>query len=172
MRPPLGLSIPALLLLSLLALRAEAPGQQEILYADGLLSVELREAPLRDVLQEVARQAGLSLRLSRSVGQRTLSTSFKDLPLQQALKRLLHLAGQRNYLMLYSLEGQLQALRVLKESPPRLARKKPPRRPPSRRFPRRVPPPKPLEEEEEEIPPELLEDFLEEELLWQEQPLQ
>lgn len=71
------------------------PGQ--IHYSDGHLSVNLDRAPLAQVLGAIARHTGMQFRIDASV-EGELSIRFSDLPLEQALKRLL--AGYSHVLVL------------------------------------------------------------------------
>ncbi|PYM31660.1 MAG: hypothetical protein DME15_16955 [Candidatus Rokuibacteriota bacterium] len=60
------------------------------------LTVELHRVPLGEVLAELARQARLHVALSEATGHELVSASFRHVPLDQALRRLL---GTRSYVL-------------------------------------------------------------------------
>jgi type II secretory pathway component GspD/PulD (secretin) len=59
---------------------------------EGQLSVDLREAPVREVLAAIGKQAGLRVLVDASV-HRTISAQFTDMALEQGLRRLLRVAS-------------------------------------------------------------------------------
>jgi hypothetical protein len=56
------------------------------------LTVQLKEAPLKAVLEEIGRRAGVKMIIQAPL-TRTISTEFRDLPLEQCLERLLRDCG-------------------------------------------------------------------------------
>ena len=86
---------------------------------DGQLSVDLREAQMRDVLAAIARQGGLRVRVDAAVN-RTVSAQFTDMELDQGLRRLLR-AASLSYSLLYAQSPAatvtLQEVRVFGEGP-------------------------------------------------------
>jgi hypothetical protein len=66
----------------------------------GSLSVDLREAPVREVLATIGRQAGLSVRID-AVDTRMVSAQFTAMALDQGLRHLLRVA-YLNYALLYT----------------------------------------------------------------------
>jgi hypothetical protein len=84
----------------------------------GQLSVNLREAPVRDVLAAIGQQAGLRVHIGDSAN-RTVNAQFTDMELDQGLRRLLRSASL-SYTLLYT-RGQaatvvLQEVRVFDEA--------------------------------------------------------
>ncbi len=69
-----------------------------IQFANDLLSVKLQDVSLREVLQEIARQGGLTLVPSGSLEYR-ITAEFHQLPLEEALRRILR---QRSFAVEYS----------------------------------------------------------------------
>lgn len=65
------------------------PGQAAVMVDGGKLSVSLREAGFREVMEAIARQAGMKVSFLGEVGQATLTASFVGLPLEDGLRRLL-----------------------------------------------------------------------------------
>jgi len=76
------------------------PGQVTV--DDDRLSVSLREAKLREVMEAIARQAGIRVSFLGIVGQATLTASFVGLPLEDGLRRLLQ---GMNYAFAYTDRG-------------------------------------------------------------------
>jgi type II secretory pathway component GspD/PulD (secretin) len=67
---------------------------------EGQLSVELREAQVRDVLAAIGQQAGLRVHVDASAN-RTVNAQFTDMELDQGLRRLLR-AASLSYTLLYA----------------------------------------------------------------------
>jgi len=63
------------------------------------LTVELHRVPLGAVLAELARQARLHVALSEATGHELVSASFRHVPLDQAIRRML---GTRSYALVYA----------------------------------------------------------------------
>jgi hypothetical protein len=80
-------------------------------YADGRLTVDLRDADLADVLGEVARQARLEVRGTLAAERR--SVRLEAVPLVDALPRLLQ--GQ-SFVLIYNGAGGLKGIRFLESS--------------------------------------------------------
>jgi type II secretory pathway component GspD/PulD (secretin) len=77
-------------------LRAWSPVQVH----EGQLSVDLREAQVRDVLAAIGQQAGLRVHVDGSTN-RTVNAQFTDMELDQGLRRLLR-AASLSYTLLYA----------------------------------------------------------------------
>jgi hypothetical protein len=74
--------------------------QMHVTVDGGSLSVDLREAPVREVLATIGRQAGLHVRIDAEA-TRTVSAQFTAMTLDQGLSRLLRVASL-NYALLYT----------------------------------------------------------------------
>ncbi len=81
---------------------------QLVHFADGKLTVVVKDITLGKLLEEIARQSNLTLILSGSLDEKT-SIEFYQLPLEQSIRRIL---SQQNFIMEY-------AHRAEKEDPPR-----------------------------------------------------
>ncbi len=99
------------------ALRTEAgtwPSQSSgvVRFANEVLTVEVQDAPLEELLREVARQSGLSIVWYGTISER-ISISFQRLSLEQALTRILR---HHSFALAYSQarEGQSKAARLRK----------------------------------------------------------
>jgi len=77
--------------------RADSPALG-VSVRDGLLSVEAKEASWVEVLNEVRQQTGTLLHFSMPL-EGSISVSFKDLPAEQALRRLF--GRDANFFLLY-----------------------------------------------------------------------
>ena len=97
--------VPLLCLLATsLAAAADPPS---ISYRDDRLSVHASDVPVRDVLEEVTRQSGATVR--GTVPDDKVSATFDALPLREALARLL---GDRSFTLVYADTGRLKAIEL------------------------------------------------------------
>ena len=71
--------------------RGSQEQQLRIAVREGRLSVELRDADVREVLAQIGHQAGIAIVDSTNVS-RTISAQFTGMELEQGLRRLLELA--------------------------------------------------------------------------------
>lgn len=74
-----------------------AEGERLVRYANGRLSVRVWDEDLREVLEEIGRQAGAEMKLDR-LEDRTVTCDFADLPLDKGLQRLLR---DQNFTLVY-----------------------------------------------------------------------
>jgi len=81
-------------------------------FANDVLTVEVQDAPLEELLREVARQSGLSIVWYGTISER-ISISFQRLSLEKALTRILR---HHSFALAYSQarEGQSKAARLRK----------------------------------------------------------
>jgi hypothetical protein len=90
-------------------LAAEAP-RIDVSYQKQSLSVNVSDAPLDTVLVEISRQTGLDIsletKLVKSFSEEKVTAEFKDLALEDGLRRLL---GPRNMMLLYDAAGLTEA---------------------------------------------------------------
>jgi len=104
-----GATIAAFVLLAGIA-RAEGEALHRLVeYRDDRLTVRLEKVPLDDVLAELARVSGGQIRGDLRE-PREVSAEFKDVPLSDALHRLL---GNQNFALVYGSAGDLRAVRLL-----------------------------------------------------------
>jgi type II secretory pathway component GspD/PulD (secretin) len=86
---------------------------------EGQISVDVREAPVREVLAAIGQQAGL-LVLVDTAANRSVNAQFTGMELDQGLRRLLR-AASLNYSLLYTRGPAatviLQEVRVFGEAP-------------------------------------------------------
>jgi len=81
------------------------------------MSVDLQGVPLADVIDELGRQSGAAIR-GNVCRSRELSLTFDEVPLPQALERVL---GEQNFTLRYGSGGQLEAVDLLGEPGPLLS---------------------------------------------------
>jgi len=74
--------------------------QMHVTVDGGSLSVDLREAPVREVLATIGQQVGLRVRIDAAATRR-VSAQFTAMALDQGLRRLLRMASL-NYALLYT----------------------------------------------------------------------
>jgi len=79
---------------------------------DGLLNVEASDVEFGKIMDEVSRQTGIEMVISPDIAALRLSTSFKDLKIESAIKRMLNLIGQKNYTMHFAEGGVIKKIEV------------------------------------------------------------
>jgi hypothetical protein len=83
--------------------------QSLIRVQEGSVSLKVTEAPLEDVLREIASQSRIRLVLQGSREEK-ISAEFQSVPLEEALRRLI----KENFLLMYFPDGQLAEVVVLR----------------------------------------------------------
>src|SRR5712692_2970270 len=86
-------------------------------YRNDLLTVNVQEVPLVEVVTEIARQGGADLR-GQVCRPRDVSAAFEAEPLAAALERLL---GEQNFTLRYGRDGQLRVIQLLGQPEARAA---------------------------------------------------
>ena len=76
------------------------PAGMSVAVVEGQLSVDLREAPVREVLTAIGQQAGLRMHIDASV-HRTVNAQFTEMELEQGLRRVLR-AASLSYALRYA----------------------------------------------------------------------
>lgn len=76
-------------------------GQQTVAFKDGRLSVSAKHADLAGLLREIGAKAGLEV-VAGSLAEQRVTVSFKDLPLEDGLKKVLR---HQNYFLCYPEES-------------------------------------------------------------------
>jgi len=79
---------------------------------DGLLSVEVSGVEFGKIMEEVSRQTGIEMAISPDIASLRLSTSFKGLEIEGAIKRMLNLIGQKNYTIHFAEGGMIKKIEV------------------------------------------------------------
>ena len=98
--------------LAWLLIAPQALWAQGVSIQGGRMSVDLREASLVTVARDIERQSGISFKGDESLLDETVSVAFKDLPLEQGVKRIL--AGL-NYGLLYDSRGEISEVVIMSE---------------------------------------------------------
>ncbi len=75
----------------------KTPATLEVYYQNNTLTVNLRDAPLQQVLQHISQQTGV--KFYGKVKEKTVSDSFRNLPVDQAVNRLL---GGHNFVAFFA----------------------------------------------------------------------
>jgi hypothetical protein len=95
---------------------------------DGLLSVNLEETSLLDAAREIEKQSGVWFRGDEKLFQEKISITFKDLSLEEGLKRIL---TNLNYSLMFDAESEVAGVMVMGEGAPAVSQpEKPGARPP------------------------------------------
>jgi hypothetical protein len=79
------------------------------------ISVELREVPLKEILDMLEREQGIWFRGRESVLEEKVSVWFTDLPLEEGLRRIL---SDINHILIYYQDGRLEGLLVFGKKTP------------------------------------------------------
>jgi len=77
-------------------------GAPMVEFAEGRLSVDVRDQAFGDVVAAISNAAGFEVELSNDVFQKRLTTRFKNTELKRGLQRLLSLMEQKNYFIGYN----------------------------------------------------------------------
>ncbi|MBN2033377.1 MAG: hypothetical protein JW836_08890 [Deltaproteobacteria bacterium] len=85
---------------------------QGVKIQDAHISAELNEASLISVAGDIERQSGISFKGDESLLEEKVSVFFKDLPLEQGIKRIL--AGL-NYSLLFDSRGNVSEVMIMSE---------------------------------------------------------
>jgi hypothetical protein len=75
-----------------------AEGPRLVEFADDLLTVDVRDVSLKELLQEVARQGGLTIMMDGSIDER-MTVRFDKLPVDDGLRRILR---DQNFVLKYA----------------------------------------------------------------------
>jgi hypothetical protein len=111
---------------------------------DGKLSVDLADAEIGSVINEIAKKMNFQVEINREVYSKKVTTRFSGLDVEKGIKRLLRLAKEHNFLFRYDASGKLSKVQLYAETPSSLRQPPLPAQPPPfsrrRRFRRYVPP--------------------------------
>ena len=105
---------------------------QSVSIRDGLISVDLRDTPLVSVAGDIERLSGISFKGDDSLVEERVSVAFKDLPLEQGIKRIL---ATLNYSFLFDSRGEISEVVIMSEGSAPAASEPQIRRAPVRRAP-------------------------------------
>lgn len=81
------------------------------------LSVELRDAEVGEVLENIAQEVGFEVHISSTVYPRKVSVSFRGMDIERGISRLLKLVGQKNFTVRYGPEGEIVEVIVMGSKP-------------------------------------------------------
>jgi hypothetical protein len=101
-----------LLLLSGILTTPPALWAQRVSVQKGLLSVDLREAPLISVARDIERQSSISFKGDESILEERITVAFEDLPMEQGIKRIL---STLNYSLLFDSQGEISEIIIMSE---------------------------------------------------------
>lgn len=82
---------------------------------DGLLSVNLKESSLLDVARDIEKQSGVWFRGDETLFQEKISVTFRDLPLEEGLKRIL---TNLSYSLMFDNKNKIAGVMVMGEGTP------------------------------------------------------
>ncbi len=110
---------------------------------DGKLSVDLVDADLGNVMNEIGAKMHFEVTISGGIYGKKISTKFTGLDVERGIERLLSLVQEHNYLIYYDAAGKLSKLELYLPAPvsviqPAMANPTP--EPYRRRYRRYIPP--------------------------------
>ena len=98
--------------LSCLFLLAASAYAENVTIRDGRMSADLKEASLVGIAKDIENQAGISFKGDESLLEETVSVSFKDLPLEDGIKRIL---ANLNYSLMFDDLGKISTVIIMSE---------------------------------------------------------
>lgn len=84
----------------------------EVRVVHGRLSVRAEGVMFGALFRGIANAAGFEAVISPDVAGRVISSTFRDIPLETGLQRLLRLINHRNFFMFYGPEGELRKIEI------------------------------------------------------------
>jgi hypothetical protein len=98
--------------LSCLFLLAAWGWAENLTIRDGRMSADLKGAPLVGIAKDIENQAGISFKGDESLLDETVSVSFKDLPLEDGIRRIL---ANLNYSLMFDDHGKISTVMIISE---------------------------------------------------------
>jgi len=127
-----------LLFFSLSPLPHADEGKIELKFGDGTISAHIEGGLLKAVIEKVKLGKRIWFKGKESLFEAKISVKFKDLPIQDGLKRIL---SKMNYSLVFDQDSKLLGVIILGESESirdgRRSRTVPPKRTPPRKIPKR-----------------------------------
>jgi hypothetical protein len=87
-------------------------GAESVTIQNGRMSVDLKEASLLGVAKDIEKQSGIAFKGDESLLEEKVSVSFKDLPLEQGIKRIL---ANMNYSLMFDNRGEVSEVMLMSE---------------------------------------------------------
>jgi len=79
---------------------------------DGRISVDIKDASLAGIARDIEKQSGILFKGDESLLEEKISVSFKDLPLEQGIKRIL---ANVNYSLIFDSRGEVSEVKIMSE---------------------------------------------------------
>ncbi|MBI4684663.1 MAG: hypothetical protein HY755_05650 [Nitrospirae bacterium] len=95
---------------------------------DRMLSVELLDAEIGDVIDNIAEKVGFQAEISVEVNHKKISTTFKDVEIEKGIRRLLTLIKENDYTLYYTPDGLISKIDIYGGSKPGMKNTTPPQR--------------------------------------------
>jgi len=80
--------------------------------SSGRLSITAESANFGRLIGKIAEDAGIEVEISPAIASKTLSTDFRNLPLERGIQRLMGLINHRNFFMLYGHDGNIKKIDI------------------------------------------------------------
>jgi hypothetical protein len=85
---------------------------ENITIRDGRMSADLKQAPLVAIAKDIENQAGISFKGDESLLEETVSVSFKDLPMEDGIRRIL---ANLNYSFMFDDKGKIASVMIMSQ---------------------------------------------------------
>lgn len=100
------------IIMRFLLLAPSLAGAESVIIKDGRMSVDLKEASLAGIASDIEKQSGISFKGGDSLLEEKVSVSFKDLPLEAGIKRIL---ANVNYSLIFNNQGEVSEIKIMSE---------------------------------------------------------
>lgn len=87
-------------------------GAETVTIQNGRMSVDLKEASLMGVAQDIEKKSGILFKGDESLLEGKVSVSFKDLPVEEGIKRIL---ANMNYSLMFDNRGKVSEVMIMSE---------------------------------------------------------
>ncbi len=99
-------------LIGCLLLSSASVQAENITIRDGRMSADLKEASLVGIAKDIESQAGISFKGDESLLEEKVSVSFKDLPLEDGIRRIL---ANLSYSFMFDKKGKIAAVMIMSQ---------------------------------------------------------
>ena len=87
-------------------------GAESVTIQNGRMSADLKEASLVGVAKDIEKLSGIAFKGDESLLEEKVSVSFKDLPLEEGIKRIL---ANMNYSLMFDKRGEVSVVMIMSE---------------------------------------------------------
>lgn len=89
----------------------------EINVINNRINLRIRNVDPVVVLNELAEKGGFSIKITGSASQKSMTTEFRNLTIEEAIQRLMALIHVRNYSIFYNEDGSIKRIDIVFTAP-------------------------------------------------------